>query len=90
MFLQHLFRWHDSPALLAFTTLSCEVSHGQVRGTQQEVGTVVNVDDYNGQTFYVYNATTQYCYKVSVGQMVEDRAVCARLVVRSKVSRVVS
>ncbi|CAE7022468.1 unnamed protein product, partial [Symbiodinium natans] len=53
-------------------------------GTQQEVGTVVNVDDYNGQTFYVYNATTQYCYKVSVGQMVEDRAVCARLVVRSK------
>ena len=43
------------------------------RGTQQEVGILVSVDDYNGQIFYIYNATTQYCYKVTVGQLVEDR-----------------
>ncbi|CAE7840407.1 unnamed protein product [Symbiodinium necroappetens] len=39
---------------------------------QQEVGTVISVDDYIGQTFYIFNETTQYCYRVSVGQIVEE------------------
>lgn len=39
---------------------------------QQDVGTVISVDDYVGQTFYIFNDTTQYCYRVSVGQMVEE------------------
>lgn len=40
--------------------------------TQEDVGAVVNVDSYNGQIFYVYNASTQYCYRVTIGQLIEE------------------
>ncbi|CAK9036676.1 unnamed protein product [Durusdinium trenchii] len=40
--------------------------------TQKDVSAVVDVDSYNGQIFYVYNATTQYCYRVTIGQQIEE------------------
>ena len=55
-----------------FAHLPRTVQSGRTQGDQQDVGTVISVDDYVGQTFYIFNDTTQYCYRVSVGQMVED------------------
>eukprot|EP00913_Durusdinium_trenchii_P032744 g30652.t1 len=36
---------------------------GLKKQKEQDVSAVVDVDSYNGQIFYVYNATTQYCYR---------------------------
>lgn len=39
---------------------------------QQDVSAVVDLDSYNGQIFYIYNASTQYCYRVTIGQLIEE------------------
>jgi len=40
--------------------------------TTSDVSAVVDLDSYNGQIFYVYNETTRYCYRVTVGQDIEE------------------
>lgn len=63
---------------------SCDIR--LIPSSRQDVGYVVEIDSYNGQhlgtsprspdhlrIFYVYNATTGYCYRVTVGLQIEDQ-----------------